>query len=165
MRIQSATINTTHLGVMLTAYFLLYTNVAAGQQQPPVESNTAEASIDLPPASPAECSIDPTIKRWIRFRNLVSTWRNERGSMSSITEMSMLPSYQKIIGMGVDAIPLILKELKSEGDDPDQWFWALLSISEANDLIPPQIKVEDQGNFRKMAQAWLEWADNQGYAG
>jgi hypothetical protein len=79
--------------------------------------------------------------------------------MSSITEMSILPAYQKIIGMGEDAVPLILAELKSEGDDPDQWFWALIAITEENPVKP-----EDQGNFRKMAQAWFQWAEAEGYA-
>ena len=100
-----------------------------------------------------------------KFTQLVQQWRNERGSLSSTNEMSMLPSYQNIMAMGPDALPLILAELRAEGDNPDQWFWALLSISEANDMTPPQIALEDQGNFRKMAHAWIEWGKDQGYAG
>ncbi len=100
-------------------------------------------------------------KNAIKFQKLVQQWRDERGAMSSITEMSMLTPYQNIIGMGLDAIPLIIAELKSEGDDPDQWFWALMSICDTNQ---PRIKPEDQGNYRKMSQAWLEWAE-KGYAG
>jgi hypothetical protein len=149
---------------MLTACVLLYTNGAVGQQQP-IDSNTTGTSIDRPPASPAECTIDPKIKQWIKFKKLVDEWRRERGAMSSITEMSMLPPYQKIIGMGPDAISLILAELKSEGNDPDQWFWALRVISEAaSETAPPTIKPEDQGNFRNMAQAWFKWAEDEGYA-
>jgi hypothetical protein len=79
--------------------------------------------------------------------------------MSSITEMSMLPTYQQIMGIGPDAVPLILAELESEGDDPDQWFWALRAITGANPVKP-----EDQGDFVKMAQAWFEWADDEDYA-
>jgi hypothetical protein len=100
-----------------------------------------------------------------KFKQLAREWRNERGSMSSINGMSMLPSYQSIVGMGPEALPLILAELRGEGDDPDQWFWALISISKAADLNPPQITPEDQGNFRRMAQAWLKWGEAQGYAG
>ena len=80
--------------------------------------------------------------------------------MSSITEMAMLPPYQSIIGMGEEAIPLILAQLKSEGDEPDQWFWALAAITGAN-----PISAEDKGNFAKMAQAWFNWAEDAGYAG
>jgi hypothetical protein len=72
----------------------------------------------------------------------------------------MLLAYQNIIGMGEDAVPLIIGELKSEGDDPDQWFWALMAITGANPVSP-----EDQGDFVAMAKAWLGWAKDQGYAG
>jgi len=84
--------------------------------------------------------------------------------MSSITGMSMLRPYQQIIGMGKDALPFILAELKEEADDPDQWFWALSIIAEANDLIPPQIGANVQGDYQAMAQVWLEWGGQQGYA-
>jgi hypothetical protein len=84
--------------------------------------------------------------------------------MSAIDDMSMLAPYQNIIGMGLDALPLILAQLKAEGDDPDQWFWALQTISEANDLEPPQVQPEDQGNFKKMADIWLAWSEAKGYA-
>ncbi len=80
--------------------------------------------------------------------------------MSSITEMSMLPSYQKLVGMGEVAIPLLLAELKSEGDEPDQWFWALKAITG----IDP-VKPEDRGDFVGMARAWLKWGEDEGYAG
>ncbi len=99
-----------------------------------------------------------------KFKQFVGQWRQERGSMSSIDDMSMLTPYENIIGMGLDALPLIFAQLKEEGDEPDQWFWALHTISEANDLTPPEVKPEDQGNFRKMAQAWFAWAKDQGYA-
>lgn len=99
-----------------------------------------------------------------KFKLLAQQWRNERGSMSAIDDMSMLPSYQNIIGMGPEALPLILAELRAEGDDPDQWFWALISIAEANDLNAPQVAPEDQGNFKKLADAWLAWSEAQGYA-
>ena len=72
----------------------------------------------------------------------------------------MLPAYQKIIGLGADAVPLILEELKIEGDEPDQWFWALRALAEDNPVAP-----EDQGDFLKMAQAWIRWGEGQGYAG
>ncbi len=93
---------------------------------------------------------------WLKFQVLITQWRNERGARSSITETVAMPAYQKIIGMGEKAVPLILAQLRSEGDEPDQWFWALKAITEANPVKP-----EDQGNFQKMAQAWLEWAEHE----
>jgi len=108
------------------------------------------------PASPARAASSNRQ----RFQALVKQWQSEKGASSSITEMSMLPAYQKIIGMGEDAIPLILAQLKSEGDEPDQWFWALRSITDANPVKP-----EDRGDFQAMARAWLIWGDKEGYAG
>src|ERR1022692_4604281 len=66
-----------------------------------------------------------TAQDWQRFRTLASNWRNERGITSSATKMAMCPSYQRIIGMGGRAVPFILREMESEGNDPDHWFWAL----------------------------------------
>jgi hypothetical protein len=109
-------------------------------------------------------SFDPEIitdsksQSWLKFQNLVKQWRSERGARSSITETVLMPSYQKIIGMGETAVPLLLAQLKSEGNEPDQWFWALRAISEAN-----PVKAEDQGNFPKMAEAWLRWGEREGY--
>src|SRR5258706_9569892 len=51
---------------------------------------------------------------WRKFQSLVSSWRRERGAMSSITEVAVCPSYQSIIGMGAGAVPLILAQLESE---------------------------------------------------
>lgn len=73
--------------------------------------------------------------------------------------MSMAPAYQRIIGMGDPAVPLILAQLKSEGDDPDHWFWALTAITGAN-----PVKAEDKGDMVKMAAAWFKWATAEGYA-
>jgi hypothetical protein len=153
--------------LIVAASALLYTGSITGAIAQPQEVRTsdAEKSIDTVFTSSPNCVVDRATKRWLRFQNLVDEWQRERGAMSSITEMSMLTPYQNIIGMGVDALPLILTKLKAEGDDPDQWFWALLTISEANDLNPPQIGEEDRGDFRKMAQIWLEWGKSQGYAG
>jgi len=108
--------------------------------------------------------VDTDIALRIRFESLLEEWRNQRGAMSSVTAMSMLRPYQKIIGMGPDAIPLILAELRAEGDDPDQWFWALSIISEANNLTPPEIAPAHQGDYGAMALAWLDWGRAQGYA-
>jgi hypothetical protein len=98
--------------------------------------------------------VDVKAEKWGRFQNLVKQWRDERGARSSITDSAMLPAYQKIIGMGHSAVPLILGQLKSEGDQPDQWFWALMAITGQN-----PVKSEDQGNFREMARAWIQWGE------
>jgi hypothetical protein len=74
--------------------------------------------------------------------------------MSNTAQMAMLRSYQNIIGMGPDAVPLILEELRRE---PDHWFWALEAITLDNP-VPPQ----DAGQLDKMALAWIAWGVNAG---
>ena len=91
----------------------------------------------------------------LRFRELVNQWRVERGVMSSITQGALCPAYQNIIGMGQSVVPFILDQLRAEGDEPDQWFWALKAITGA-DPIPE----EDRGDFPSMARAWLQWDEN-----
>ena len=71
--------------------------------------------------------------------------------------MAMLKPYQRIIGMGWPAVPLILEELQRE---PDQWFRALESITEHNP-VPP----EAMGKVRMMALAWVRWGEQQGILG
>src|SRR5256885_2370513 len=48
------------------------------------------------------------------FKNLVSLWHRERGATSSITQMAMCYSYQRIIGMGEKVVPLILRQMQDE---------------------------------------------------
>lgn len=111
--------------------------------------------------SQADFEITPDIVNQFKFKRLVSEWRRERDATSSfVSDMAMCTSYQKIIGMGDAAIPLILSELRSEGDEPDHWFWALRVITDV-DPVP----VEDRGQTVKMARAWLAWGEQQGYAG
>jgi hypothetical protein len=107
----------------------------------------------LPPA------LDKKAKLSIEFQRLVEQWKGERGSRSSITQVAMMRPYQEIMAMGPDAIPLIIAQMKSEGDEPDQWFWALRVITRENPVRP-----EDRGNFRKMAQAWIQWAEQREHA-
>jgi hypothetical protein len=89
------------------------------------------------------------------FNVLVEKWHEERGATSSLSEMAICPSYQKIIGLGKEvAVPLILKRLEEEGDNPDFWFWALSVFDIDN---PPVIPQDAQGKFKKMAQIWINW--------
>jgi hypothetical protein len=89
------------------------------------------------------------------FYDLTVTWRQETALLSSVSMMAMHPAYQRIIGMGKKAIPLILRELQRQ---PDHWFWALNAITGDNPIDP-----EDAGNIAKMRDAWLEYGKKQGY--
>lgn len=89
-----------------------------------------------------------------RFTRLTTEWKLQSRFLSNTAQMAMLPPYQRIIGMGEAVVPLILDELRR---DPDQWFWALESITEENP-VPP----DAAGNVRQMAQAWIEWGQRNG---
>jgi hypothetical protein len=90
-----------------------------------------------------------------RFQRLAAEWKQHSRLLSNTAQMSMLPSYQRIIGMGLPAVPLILEELQRE---PDQWFWALEAITEAN-----PVPAEAAGKVRLMAKAWVEWGRQHGF--
>ena len=90
-----------------------------------------------------------------RFGRLASEWKEQSRYLSNTAQMALLRPYQRIIGMGLPVVPLILEELQRE---PDQWFWALEAITEENP-VPP----EAAGLVKQMAQAWVEWGRAQGF--
>jgi hypothetical protein len=92
-----------------------------------------------------------------RFNALAAQWSRERGISSSLSKVALCPSYQKIIGLGPDVVPLILQRLEEENEHPDYWFWALESITHDN-----PVSEGDVGNFRAMAKAWLAWGHSHG---
>ena len=51
-----------------------------------------------------------------RFRRLAHEWREQSRYLSNNAQIAMLRPYQRIIGMGMPAVPLILEELRSEPD-------------------------------------------------
>ena len=97
--------------------------------------------------------VGTTADAWLRFQALRKRWHQERNeSSSSTTEICMTPAYQEIIGMGLQAVPLIIAQLRSEGSQPDHWFWALAAITGAN-----PVPEEDAGRMDKMVVHWLSW--------
>lgn len=88
------------------------------------------------------------------FRKLAAQWKEQSRYLSNAAQMAMLKPYQTIIGMGAPVVPLILEELQRE---PDQWFWALESITQENPVPPEAV-----GKVRAMAQAWIEWGKQRG---
>lgn len=90
-----------------------------------------------------------------RFSRLTESWRESRTLLPlSASRMAMHPAYQEIIGMGRDALPLILFELERK---VDHWFWALRSITGIDPVRP-----EHRGDLNAMAADWIRWGSNQG---
>jgi len=91
----------------------------------------------------------------VRFLRLKEKWEEETAFLSSVSDIAMHPSYQRILGMGPVVIPFILREM---GKRPSQWFWALKSIS-GEDPVPS----EQRGNIIEMTMTWLKWGKERGY--
>jgi hypothetical protein len=83
------------------------------------------------------------------FRHLAAWWKCDTEFQSSVTRIAMHPGYQRIIGMGRDVLPLILRDLEAA---PAPWFWALRAIT-GIDPVP----VQDRGYIDRMTRAWIRW--------
>lgn len=83
------------------------------------------------------------------FFDCLSKWKGDTEFSSSMTDIVLHPSYQRIIGLGPDVVPYILQELEANGG---HWFWALQALT-GEDPVPE----EDRGRIRKMTDAWLDW--------
>lgn len=91
-----------------------------------------------------------------RFNQLKNEWKAESEHYSNTAQMAMLWPYQQIIGMGSEAVPLILAELHRE---PDHWFWALEAITGKNPVTP-----KAAGDVAASAKAWILWGQKKGLA-
>lgn len=101
----------------------------------------------------------PISRQWatpaLRFNTLKTEWEAETAHLSSVTEISIHPAYQQIIGMGTIALPYIMDELNRK---PGHWFWALKAITGEDPVSPAE-----RGKIQKMAAAWLKWGRRQEY--
>ena len=84
------------------------------------------------------------------FREMVDLWRRETWYKSSIGRRISHPAYLRIIGLGKQAIPWILQELRQE---PDYWFPALEAL--ARDNFSPKAT-----SMQELREAWLQWGEN-----
>ncbi|PWU17474.1 MAG: hypothetical protein C5B50_11285 [Verrucomicrobia bacterium] len=87
------------------------------------------------------------------FNELAGQWYRETRKLSSTPQIVLHPAYQKIIGMGKEALPLILKELERTRG---HWLWALAMITRQDHAKPGQ-------RFREAVDSWLAWGRQMGY--
>jgi hypothetical protein len=120
----------------------------------PNDPRYTEMQLDEESASLLFCAHHEDIEA--EFNKLVQEWKSVGRGKSLTSALSMNPAYQKIIGMGQAALPLILRELARE---LDHWFWALESISREN-----PVPEESRGNIEEMARIWMQWGRERGYA-
>src|SRR4051812_16080858 len=88
-----------------------------------------------------------SVRLEVQFENLADEWERATDFESVVVRKAMHPAYQRIIGMGNDAVPLILRRLQRE---PRQWFWALSSITGED-------PAEGETTADGAAEAWLNW--------
>lgn len=100
---------------------------------------------------------EPYTRYWnrldVKFFTLKSRWLSETLYTSSLTDIYLNPSYQKIIGLGSGVLPFIIHDLEKA---PNWWFRALESLTDENP-VPP----EHHGNLEMMAADWIDWARNE----
>jgi hypothetical protein len=106
----------------------------------------ASASI-TPPAESIEQCVARLLKRW----------RQEMAYQSSSTRITGHPTYQELIGLGQPALPFLFRDLEQTGDG--HLSKALAVITSAH-----PVPAEDRGQVRKVAEAWLRWAKENGYS-
>ena len=90
------------------------------------------------------------------FERLADEWERGRPRGADVAQMTQHPAYQRIIAMGEPAVPWLLQRL---AEKPNHWFVALNAITGARP-VPP----ESRGRVKEMAQAWLDWGRQNGYA-
>jgi len=81
------------------------------------------------------------------FSGLAKSWQESTGGLSTTTRRYAHPSYQAILVLGEDVVPLILRELQQR---PDWWFEALKVLTKQN-------PVKTGATFEEAVNAWIEW--------
>ncbi len=92
-----------------------------------------------------------TEARFLRLRN---QWHKQCGPSSFAADLASLPAYRKIVELGVDVVPVLLRELQAA---PDHWFWALEEITGEN-----PVDFQDRGRLDAMSAAWIRWGKARG---
>ena len=91
-----------------------------------------------------------------RFQRLAAAWHRAVAVHSSSTIRHSHPTYRAIIDLGPPVIPLLLRDVSTQHT---HWFAALREITGANP-VPEALA----GNIPAMANAWLQWARENGIA-
>ena len=101
------------------------------------------------PTVPRQIKQDEKNHVELEFYRLAENWKHETASLSSIIEKTNHKDYLKIIEMGQNVLPFILRSLS---EDADHWFVALKKISK-EDPIPAG------ATFTDSVRGWLKWGE------
>ncbi|MGH7686288.1 MAG: hypothetical protein ACREN2_05665 [Candidatus Dormibacteria bacterium] len=87
------------------------------------------------------------------FDYLATQWEQETLTAPSLERIVLNRAYQQIIGLGQDAIPLILGRLR---ESVGHWTWALTAISRED-------AAAGEETLEGARRAWLRWGQRMGY--
>jgi hypothetical protein len=96
--------------------------------------------------------ITPSIAE--KFKQQADRWERETAFLSATPMRVLHESYQSIMAMGPEVVPILLRDLQKTRR---HWFWALRHLTNA-DPVPEK----DRGNVDKMVAAWLDWGSKEG---
>ena len=99
----------------------------------------------------AASRLEPTMRE--RFQQLSREWKRATRYFSSSSHLVAHPAYLRIIALGPDVVPLILRNLEHE---PAHWFPALVALTNVDPVAE-----DDWGNVEAMARTWVEWGRTQ----
>jgi hypothetical protein len=94
-----------------------------------------------------------------KFRRLVDEWHEETDMHSSLLRVISHPAYLKIIAMGQDAIPMILREMKR---GPGHWLPAIQVLTE-DLLVAGEDPARGCTTSSEARAAWVRWGVSKGY--
>jgi hypothetical protein len=103
-------------------------------------------------ASPAPSTAESIELRVVR---LLARWREQTAYLSSSTEITGHPAYEELIALGPPALPFLFRDLEQTGDG--HLSKALGAITGAE-----PVPADARGNVRRVADAWLTWARENG---
>lgn len=89
----------------------------------------------------------------VLFDEYRERWQEETAITSNVTRKIAHEDYQRIIGLGPQALPYILTALEADQDD---WFWALFAIV-GRDVAAGAETVGDA------TERWVQWGRDRGY--
>lgn len=89
-----------------------------------------------------------------QFEALTQEWLSETKFLSDPVKKILHPAHLKIIAMGKEILPLVLREVEKMSG---HWFVILNAISPENPVKP-----EDETSIEKVANAWLKWGKEKG---
>lgn len=91
----------------------------------------------------------------VRFDRLAAEWRRATGHLSTTIAIASHPAYQRIIGMGPVALPMIFAEMERA---PGPWFLALETITGTD-----PVSSASKGLLEEETAHWLNWGRERGY--